>query len=218
MADISTEIAAIQEASRGEAVRDSIVSGLTKMNNSIPTVDATPTSGSNNAVSSGGVYTALQNVQPQLTIDSEPTSGSNNPVSSGGVYNAFAATMLNIGNGGGSGSIELRSRANAQGDYSMALGNGTEAFGRGQFVFGEYNDYDLTGFNGSNDSRGEYVEIVGNGDGDVYSNARTLDWNGNQVLAGKLTVGAQAVNANDVPTLAQVQALIAAAINQSQGG
>lgn len=33
------------------------------------------------------------------------------------------------------------------------------------------------------------------------------------MLAGKLTVGAQAVNANDVTTLAQVQTLIADYVN-----
>ena len=53
------------------------------------TVDPAPTSGSTNAVSSGGVYTALQGKQDTLTIDSTPASGSTNPVTSGGVYTAL---------------------------------------------------------------------------------------------------------------------------------
>jgi hypothetical protein len=41
------------------------------------------------------------------------------------------------------------------------------------------------------DNKGNYVEIVGNGTADnARSNARTLDWSGNEVLAGKLTLGA----------------------------
>jgi hypothetical protein len=42
---------------------------------------------------------------------------------------------------------------------------------------------------------------VGNGTAsDERSNARTLDWNGNEVLAGKLTVGVNPTNAMDVAT------------------
>lgn len=49
-------------------------------------VDATPTSGSTNPVSSDGVFDALAGKQATLTFDSTPTSGSTNPVTSGGVY------------------------------------------------------------------------------------------------------------------------------------
>lgn len=48
-------------------------------------VDAVPTSGSSNPVSSDGVYDALSGKQGTLTFDSTPTSGSSNPVTSGGV-------------------------------------------------------------------------------------------------------------------------------------
>lgn len=48
--------------------------------------DAVPTAGSTKPVQSGGVYTALQGKQNSLVFDSTPTEGSNNPVSSGGVY------------------------------------------------------------------------------------------------------------------------------------
>lgn len=57
------------------------------------TVDASPTSGSANPVSSGGVYSELnsldQNKQDILTFDTVPTSGSVNPVTSGGVHSAL---------------------------------------------------------------------------------------------------------------------------------
>lgn len=57
------------------------------------TFDATPTSDSNNPVTSGGIYsrfgqvdTALESKQNTLTFDSTPTQDSTNPVTSGGIY------------------------------------------------------------------------------------------------------------------------------------
>jgi hypothetical protein len=69
-------------------------------------------------------------------------------------------------------------------DYSRATGYRTFATGKSQFVFGELNENDNTVYLGK---RGKYVEIVGNGESDnARSNARTLDWDGNQWLAGTL--------------------------------
>lgn len=74
----------------------------------------------------------------------------------------------------------------ASGAYSSASGYMTAAKGKYQHVFGKLNAYDLNN---------KYIEIVGNGIGDrstpaadlIYSNARTLDWDGNEVLAGTCT-------------------------------
>ena len=72
----------------------------------------------------------------------------------------------------------------ASGDYSHAEGYGVLAPKRSQHVFGEYNTTEATG---TASTRGTYVEIVGNGTAsDARSNARTLDWDGNEVLAGTL--------------------------------
>ena len=54
------------------------------------TFDNTPTENSNNPVKSGGVYSALAGKQDTLTFDNTPTEDSNNPVKSGGVYSALA--------------------------------------------------------------------------------------------------------------------------------
>lgn len=54
------------------------------------TFDSVPTSGSDNPVKSGGVYSALSGKQNTLTFDNAPTSGSSNPVKSGGIYSALA--------------------------------------------------------------------------------------------------------------------------------
>lgn len=52
-------------------------------------MDPTPTESSQNAVQSGGVYTALAGKQDKLTFDDVPTENSANPVKSGGVYDAL---------------------------------------------------------------------------------------------------------------------------------
>lgn len=86
----------------------------------------------------------------------------------------------------------------AFGYNSHAEGYGTIATGKSQHVFGENNIEDP---NSNAYSRATYVEIVGNGSNqNNRSNARTLDWNGNEVLAGKLTVGAAPTNDMDVAT------------------
>lgn len=74
----------------------------------------------------------------------------------------------------------------SSGTYSHAEGYSTTANHRSQHVFGEFNIEDPS--SASSNSRGNYVEIVGNGDKVTQSNARTLDWSGNEVLAGDLTI------------------------------
>ena len=87
----------------------------------------------------------------------------------------------------------------AMGDYSHTEGKGTAATRRSQHVFGEYNAVD-TSIGSSGADRGRYVEVVGNGaDSSHGSNARTLDWSGNENLAGNLTVEGKKINNINVP-------------------
>ena len=111
----------------------------------------------------------------------------------------------------------------ASGESSHAEGGNTEASGifahaeglytvanhESQHVFGEYNIADPSSATAS--SRGNYVEIVGNGNSSTRSNARTLDWNGNEVLSGKLTVGTAPTNNMDVATKLYVDTGLASA-------
>ena len=79
----------------------------------------------------------------------------------------------------------------AYGDYSHAEGLGTRTERRSQHSFGEFNVLDVVGSTKS--SRGKYVEIVGNGTEDtIRSNARALDWDGNEYLMGKLYINCNA--------------------------
>ena len=76
----------------------------------------------------------------------------------------------------------------ASGKNAFSGGLGTIANHKSQSAFGEYNIADPS--SEADDARGNYVEIVGNGTADnARSNARTLDWSGNEVLSGGLTVG-----------------------------
>lgn len=89
--------------------------------------------------------------------------------------------------------------ATASGQYSHAEGLWTTAASECQHVFGKYNVTD------SNDT---YVEIVGNGiDSNNQSNAYTLDWSGNGVYAGKVTVGSGPTANMDVATKQYVDTL-----------
>lgn len=85
----------------------------------------------------------------------------------------------------GSVSHAENSHTTARGYYSHAEGYYTIANNRSQHVMGEYNvpDDSTAGVH----VKGNYVEIVGNGTADdSLSNARTLDWSGNEVLAGTI--------------------------------
>ena len=80
------------------------------------------------------------------------------------------------------------SHTTASGPQSHAEGSFTTATHKGQHVFGEYNITDPS-LNHASD-RGTYVEIVGKGKGEeTRSNARTLDWVGNENIAGMLRIG-----------------------------
>ena len=95
----------------------------------------------------------------------------------------------------------------SSGTMSTTHGFRTIANHKSQFAFGEYNLADDSSATASN--RGNYVEIVGNGTSrDNRSNARTLDWNGNESLAGGITLGKG--TADEVTmTAAQLKALLA---------
>ena len=88
----------------------------------------------------------------------------------------------------GNNSHSEGNQTQAKGLNSHAEGYCTIAARKSQHVFGEFNIQET----GSATERGEYVEIVGNGymgNRVVASNARTLDWSGNEKIAGSLTIG-----------------------------
>ena len=81
----------------------------------------------------------------------------------------------------GDSSFAHGSSAQAYGANSVAIGVNVTANKESQVVIGRYPIPDTTNVNGN---FGTFIEIVGNGDAGAMSNARTLDWSGNEWLAG----------------------------------
>ena len=88
----------------------------------------------------------------------------------------------------GHNSTSFNQRTIAKGYNSAVFGESTEASCLNQFAFGSYNTKDNIQ---RISQRGTYIEIVGNGYSENNrSNARTLDWSGNQWLAGTIEASA----------------------------
>ena len=87
----------------------------------------------------------------------------------------------------GTGAHAEGSSTKANGYYSHAEGVGTKTDTRSQHAFGEYN---YSPFSFDPNLRGEFIETVGNGTSNSdRSNARTLDWSGNEQIAGTIRIG-----------------------------
>ena len=109
----------------------------------------------------------------------------------------------------GQDSVALGDNVTASGWFSFAEGQDTIAASAYQRASGKYNVMD---------SNGVYAEIVGNGYAEVdehtfvivehRSNARTLDWDGNECLAGGLTLGKGSADETTI-TAAQLAQLLA---------
>lgn len=87
-------------------------------------------------------------------------------------------------------TVALNQGTTASGNSSIAIGLGTIAQGDDQLALGKYNIADDTS---------NYAEVVGNGNSaSNRSNARVLDWDGNERLAGTITInnGAGIISAN----------------------
>lgn len=134
---------------------------------------------------------------PWSTAIGRQNIASENSATALGYYNTASGGYSTAG---GAGSV-------ASGGVSTAIGYGAVANHLCQTAIGMYNVADASTANAGN--RGNYIEIVGNGTGEnARSNARTLDWDGNETLAGSITLGK---GTDDEVTLsaAQLKRLIA---------
>lgn len=108
----------------------------------------------------------------------------------------------------------------AEGYYTQAVGAGAHSEGsytvanhKSQHVFGEYNVADPALTSASN--RGNFVEIVGNGTYSTTSNARALDWSGNEYLNGKLYINCdnESESGEEVATVSSIPTSVSQLIN-----
>ena len=146
---------------------------------------------------------------------------------------SFTKAMANSAHAEGTGSTASGSGSHAEGNttkataaYAHAEGSYCEANGlashaegyytkadrTGHHVVGRYNIPDTVG--SASNYYGKYVEIVGNGSKTQTSNARTVDWSGNEWLAGNLTchgsitIGDTSMTENQLAAVVEVLANI----------
>lgn len=114
--------------------------------------------------------------------------------------NGYIDNKPNIIKASGQNSIVMNDVQNnsAVGSYSIASGRGTVAIGECQHVIGTYNQ-----------PNPYMIEIVGYGTDDANrKNIRTIDYSGNESLAGALTLGLGTADETTI-TAAQLKALLA---------
>lgn len=170
----------------------------------------------------GGTYNNATNTESAAVGGELNTASGGQSFVGGGYDNTASSSQASVVGGNNNGASGQKSSAvggysntasgenaivlggeesEASGDNSAVVGgDGGRAVNKSQLVFGEFNVADPSGNN--TDARGDYVEIVGNGTADnARSNARTLDWNGNERLAGKLYVNG---GTDEVATLSSI--------------
>jgi hypothetical protein len=99
----------------------------------------------------------------------------------------------------GVGTIASGSSSHAEGWYTIANHES-------QHTFGQFNTLDNS--QAAATERGNYIEIVGNGTTDnARSNARTLDWSGNEWVAGTYTNGSSRKIKTNIESLTNTEAL-----------
>ena len=110
----------------------------------------------------------------------------------------------------GSGVLLVGSGGVGCSDYTLAHGIGSHAEGWGTTAWGDYQH--VQGKLNIKDTDKKYAHIVGNGNYDyltskkTYSNAHTLDWNGNGWYAGNLYIGGTSQkDANKVLSTADIK-------------
>lgn len=202
MANISNELSKIRAANWGGDLRSSIADALEKVNN--------------NEGGGGEGGSSLQNIIDaenggiiEGDIENNQATGTN--AHAEGFYTTASGSYSHAEGAGnmarGEGSHTEGSGTIADGGYSHVEGIGTISRFLAQHVFGTFNRGD--DYIGSALDKGFYVEIVGNGSDDHNkSNARTLDWEGNERLAGTLTIGDGTADQVTI-TPAQLKALLA---------
>lgn len=165
-------------------------------------------------VVAGGPYTHAEGVSTKATADEGGSHAEGMSTTASGIYGSHAEGYNTTADGmashaegsttrssgtlshaegnqttaSGANSHAEGYRTTASGRSSHAEGEETIANHRFQHVFGQANVADPS--SASVTERGNFVEIVGNGTANnARSNARTLDWSGNEALAGGITLG-----------------------------
>lgn len=212
-----TKIATITVGSTGTDIYAPSGGGLQNLvdgsaTGSVRSVNANPTIGQN-SISVGGWTTASGDVSQAFGSGTTASGQCSHAEGSGTTASGIQAHA----EGGGSVASGWNSHAEgggtvASGTQSHAEGGGTIANHKSQHVFGEYNVADTNV--AAADQRGDFIEVIGNGtDNNNRSNARTLDWQGNEVLAGGLKINGTQDVAVINPATSAATTLVAGKLN-----
>ena len=157
-----------------------------------------------------GQYSHSEGIQTTASANGSHAEGGNTTASGAQSHAEGSGTIASGGqtHAEGSGTTASGQYSHAEGVSTTASGTGSHAEGGGtiaasniQHVQGQYN---------IEDNQNTYLDIVGNGSSaNARSNAYTLDWSGNGVYAGKVTVGAGPTNNMDLTTKQYVDTAIA---------
>lgn len=190
---ISAEL--VTDITRKANKADTVLSSTLSMGRKTGTTVGANSVALGNNVEASGAYSHAEGYQSTARGQMAHSEGNDTTASGSGShaegYHTTASAAYSHAEGYGSAADGSSSHAEgintvASGAYSHAEGYTTIANHLAQHVFGQSNvsDPSLT----STTVRGNYVEIVGNGTANTPSNARTLDWDGNERLAGEVYV------------------------------
>ena len=152
-------------------------------------------SNDNDIVKKSDINSKMNTTNPTGTGSLSLNRKSNTTIGSYSVAEGLETTASgNSSHAEGSSTTASGIYSHAEGSFTTASGNGSHTEGfrtiaqrKSQHTFGEFNIADTSGVDET--QRGTYVEIVGNGTADnTRSNARTLDWDGNEALSGNIIV------------------------------
>ena len=140
--------------------------------------------------------TGAVSIGTKVSGESGNTSSGNGSVAIGSSLTAsgnYAVALGTLNTSSGQAALTAGRQNTANASFSSAIGVKNIASGAGSFVIGARNEEDINALDATRGITGarKYLLIVGNGTADnARSNAMTVDWDGNEVLAGKLTLGA----------------------------
>lgn len=176
-----------------------------------------------------GKFTLNSRMNPSSAGDYSFVAGDNNDANGdysvamghGCSVNGEAAQAFGLSSAFGDYSHAEGYTSAAGGNYSHAEGSATQANGESAHAEGTYTKASsayqhVSGKYNVEDNADTYAEIIGNGTADnARSNARTLDWSGNEVIAGDLYFNG---GVNPLSTQLAAKADPPSAITQDQTG
>lgn len=115
---------------------------------------------------------------------------------------SYSATLGINNTASGANTFVAGSNSTANQDTAIALGEGLLASSANQVVVGKYN---------IEDAASKYGFIVGNGSSSARANAFTVDWQGNGVLGGTLTIS-EPTSTSHAATKGYVEDMVASVV------